>query len=134
MLKIKLTRFIAVRVLILCIMLSVVTIIWVESRWFTLAGLIFGSAFGVIKFGSFAWFFSRISTGIRNPALKSSLTKKGLTGFLINQIIIFPLLLAAYLLDRWFFIGLVTGILLVPFVLMINCVTEVLNITCNNFE
>lgn len=134
MLKVKLANFIAKRVLICCILLSTIVLIWFEARWFTLSGLIFGSAYGVVKFGSFAWIFNRIGSSEASAVHKSKLAKEGMLGLLINQILIFPLLLAAYFLNHWFFTGFVAGILLVPFVLMLNSVTEALKITDNNFE
>ena len=134
MLKNKLANFIAKRVLICCILLSIIVLIMLEYKWHVLVGLLLGSVFSVLKFGSYTWIFQRIISAAASPARKTKSARSGMLGFLINQIIIFPLLLAAYFLNQWFFAGIVAGILLVPFVIMINSVTEALKITGNNFE
>lgn len=134
MLKNKLANFVAKRVLICCLFLSIIVLIWLEHRWFTLLGLLLGSAFSITKFGSYTWIFKRIVSDAAGPAQKAHSARSGMLGFLVNQIVIFPLLLAAFFVDQWFFTGMVAGILLVPFVIMINCVTEALKITSNNFE
>lgn len=134
MLKNKLAIFIAKRVLICFILLSIIDVILLEQRWHVLVGLLAGSIFGVMKFGSYEWIFRRIISSALSPAQKSHSARSGMLGFLLNQIVIFPVLLAAYFLSRWFFAGIVAGILLVPFVIIVNCITEVLGITSNNFE
>lgn len=134
MLKNKLVNFIAKRVLICSILLSIIVLIWLEHKWYTLAGLLLGSVFSVMKFGSYTWIFKRIVSDAESSLRKAKPVKRSMLGFLANQIIVFPLLLAAYYLNQWFFIGVVAGVLLVPLVLMINCVTEALKITRNNFE
>ncbi len=134
MLKNKLAIFIAKRVLVCSALLSVMVLVWIEQRWYTLAGLLVGSAFSVMKFGSYTWIFKKIVSGAASSAQKTNSARSGMLAFLVNQIVIFPLLLAAYFLNHWFFAGMVAGILLVPFVIMVNCVTEALKITSNNFE
>ncbi len=134
MLKNKLANFIAKRVLICCTLLSIIVLMWLEHRWYTWFGLILGSAFSVMKFGSYTWIFTKIVSDAAGSAQKTHSARSGMLGFLANQIILFPLLLVAFFVDQWFFAGMVAGILLVPFVIMINCVTEVLKITSNNFE
>lgn len=134
MLKNKLASFIAKRVLICSILLSIIDLLWIEQRWYTLAGLLLGGAFSVLKFGSYTWIFKKIVSGAASPAQKTSSARSSMLAFLANQIILFPLLLAAYFINHWLFAGMVAGILLVPFVIMVNCVTEVLKITSNNFE
>ncbi|NJD03698.1 MAG: hypothetical protein FIA99_14135 [Ruminiclostridium sp.] len=134
MFKNKLASFMVKRVFICFILLSVIDMVLLEFRWHVLAGLILGSFFGVLKFGGYAWIFEKIVSTIVNPAQKTSSAKIGLFGFLVNQLLVFPLLLAAYFLNKWFFAGIVTGVLLVPFVIMLNSMTEALKITRNNFE
>lgn len=132
MLKNKMLVFMAKRVLICCILLSIIDMIWMKQRWSILAGLIVGSIFSVVKFGSYTWVLSKVAAvdnaQIKKPARSSILV------FFINQILLFPALLAAYFLNIWFFTGVVAGILLVPFAMMINCVTEASGISHNNFE
>ena len=134
MLKNKLVSFIAIRVLICCILLSIIDVILLEYRWHALAGLILGSVFGVLRFGSNTWIFEKIIPSAENTAEKSRKARMGMLGFLTNQILLLPVLFAAYFLNQWFFAGIVAGILLVPFVIMLNCITEFLNITSNNLS
>jgi fatty-acid desaturase len=54
--------------------------------------------------------------------------------FAISQLILLPLLFIAYFINQWVFAGFVTGILLVPLVIMINSITEAFGITKNHFE
>lgn len=134
MLKNKLASFIAKRVLICCILLSIIDLILLEHRWHVLVGLLLGSAFSVLKLSSYTWIFERIVHAATSTPQKTNSARSSMLGFLINQIILLPILFAAYFINQWFFTGIVVGILLVPFVIMINCVTETLKITNNNFE
>ena len=130
--KSKMAVFIAKRVLICYILLSIIDIVWMKQRWSILAGLSLGGILSIVKFGGNAWLIGRITSAgtpqTKNPA------KSGMLFFLINQLILLPVLFIAYFINTWFFAGIVAGILLVPFVIMINCVTEASGITHNNFE
>lgn len=97
-------------------------------------GLLLGSAVSVFKFGSYAWIFKRIESTAAGAEQKANLSRNSMFGFLANQVVILLLLFAAYFLNPWFFAGIVAGVLLVPFVIMINSITEALKITSNNFE
>lgn len=134
MLRNKMACFIAKRVLIWCSILSIIDIIWLKNRWYILVGLLIGGIISIVKFGSYIWVFKRVFA----PGIARNGGKAGASGsivaFALNQIILFPLLYLAYILNHWFFAGVVSGILLVPFVIMINCITEVCGITKNNFE
>lgn len=131
MLKNKMTCFMAKRVLLCFGILSIIDIIWFENRWFILAGLSAGGILSIVKFGSYVWIFGRILS----PSAAGRINAGGsIAVFAMNQLILLPLLYLAYVLNHWFFAGVVAGILLVPLVIMINCITEATGITKNNFE
>lgn len=139
MLKNKLANFVAKRVLICSVILSIIILVWLGQKWFALAGLLLGSALSIIKFGSYTWLFERILSAAANNSIATGSKRKSsarlsMLGFLANQIIVFPVLFAAYFLNQWFFAGITAGVLLVPFVIIVNCITEALKITSNNFE
>ena len=123
--------FIAKRVLLCFGILSITDIIWFESRWYILVGLFSGGILSVAKFGSYTWAFERILS----PNTAGRINAGGsITVFALNQLVLLPLLYLAYVLNHWLFAGFVAGILLVPLVIMINCITEATGITKNNFE
>ena len=133
MLKNKLANFIAKRVLVCGALLSVIDLIWIEQRWYALAGLIAGSIFCIVKFGSYSWIFGKIIAAATGNQ-KGNPVKTSTIGFLVNQAIVFPILLAAYYIHIWFFTGFIAGVLLLPLIIIVNCVTEVVGLTRNNFE
>lgn len=134
MLKNKLAKFVAKRVLICCIILSIIVVVVFEKRWYLLVGLLFGSLVSLAKLGSYAWVFGRIISANAGVTLKKTGASKSILVFAINQILLLPILYIAYKFSIWSFAGFITGILLVPFVIMINSVTEAIGVTKNNFE
>lgn len=133
MLKNKLAGFVAKRALIYCIILSIIDIIWFKERWFMLGGLLVGGALSVGKFGSYSWVFGKILAPGTTAGGKAA-AGTSISVFFLNQLILLPLLYLAYILNQWVFIGFVAGILLVPLVIMINCITEAIGITKNSFK
>lgn len=134
MLKSKLERFLAKRVLFIFLILSINCVVFINQRWFALAGLAIGGAFSILKLGSYVWIFSKIiSPDTGNEPLKHGVSKS-VINFVINQIIAIVVLFVSLKINQWFFIGTVAGILLIPFVILINSFTEALRITHNNFE
>ncbi len=134
MLKTKLERFIAKRVLICVILLTIIDLVLLEHKWFVLIGLIPGAIFSLAKFGSYAWVFGKILGVSSKAGLDKLAPGSSIAVFMLNQFILLPLLFIAYFLHQWIFIGFIAGILLVPFVVMINCMTEGIGITKNHFE
>lgn len=134
MLNRGLTVLIVKRVLICYILLSIIDVVLVKQRWLALFGLSVGAVFGVLKFISYSWVFGRIASGAAAGIRKGAGAGLGILVFAFNQILLLPLLFVAYKFDMWFFTGLVAGILLVPFAIMLNCLTEAIGITHNNFE
>lgn len=134
MFKSKLERFILKRVLICMILLSIFDITLFENRWLVFVGLIVGSILSIVKFGSNAWVFEGIFGTDENNGHKKLAPHSSVVVFAINQIILLPLLLLSYYISQWVFTGFIAGILVVPFVIMINSITEAFGITKNHFE
>jgi hypothetical protein len=132
LLKSKMAIFIEKRVLICFILVSIIDIVWIQQRWSVLIGLFSGGIISTMRFGSNTWIINRI-VSVNTPQSKNP-ARSSMLFFLVNQIILLPVLFTAYFINLWFFTGIVAGILLVPFVIMINCVTEASGITHNNFE
>jgi len=134
LLKSKLERFLAKKAVICLMLMSIIDIIAVKNRWLVLIGLVVGAILSVAKFGSYAWAFRRIIGIDQGDSSKRVGPGSSITVYVLNQLILLPLLFLIYLLNHWIFAGFVAGILIVPFVIMINSITEVLGITKNNFE
>ena len=134
MLKSKLEKFVAKRVLIFFIILSILNIVFNEERWYLLFGLMFGGIFSTFKFVAYAVVLKKALT-IESENRQVRLGKNSsLLTFIISQLILLPLLFLSLKFNQSFFTGIVIGILLVPFVIFINCITEILKLTHNNFE
>lgn len=134
MLKTKLEKFVAKRVLIYFMILAILDIVLMENKWYVLLGLFLGGMFSVLKFSSYSFVFSSMIASEIKGSGKSSPVRKSFIIFFINQLVLLPILYLALKYNQWFFIGVVAGILLVPLVILINCVTEPLKLTHNNFE
>lgn len=134
MLNKKFTALVAKRVLICYILLSIIDMVLIRQRWSALSGLSAGAVFGILKFGSYSWVFGRIASEIAAGTLKGTGAGLGVLVFAFNQVLLLPFLYLAYKLGMWLFTGFVAGILLVPFVIMLNCLTEAVGITHNDFE
>ena len=134
MFKSKIEQFVAKKAVICLVLLSIIDMIVMDYRWLVLGGLVLGAILSVAKFGSYAWVFDRICSMDQSGFSKKQAPGSSITVFMLNQLILLPLLFLAYFLNRWIFAGFVAGILIVPFVIMINSITEVLGITKNHFE
>lgn len=126
----KLWKFIAKRALVLFILLSTLNIVFMEERWFILAGMLLGGSFGVLKLGSM---ISTVSSLMLIPD-KPDKSKGVIVKFLINQAVTIMLLAVSISINLWFFAGMTAGVLLVPAAVFINNITEILGITHNNYE
>lgn len=134
MLKSKIEQFVAKKAVICLILLSIIDIIVIKNRWLVLTGLVVGTILSIVKFSGYAGVFRQICQTGRNTPPKSRTPIGSILVFILNQIILLPLLFLAYYLNQWLFAGFVAGILTVPFVLMVNSITEILGITKNHFE
>lgn len=129
-LKTKIEKFIAKRVLIVIGLLSIVTITVLQQRWMVLAGLFAGGIFSILRFGS----LSDMITSLLNGGNKQSVALRSVLSYVLSMITLVILMAASLLYNGWFAAGMITGILLVPFIIFINSLTEGLGITHNNFE
>ena len=130
----KLAVFIAKRVLICYILVSILDLVFMKQRWYILVGMFLGAVVSLIRFRSYGFVFGRIFLVNRVAAHKGISIIAGLSVFALNQLVLFPLLFIAYKYNVYFFAGVFTGILLLPFMLFVNCLTEAIGITHNNFE
>lgn len=129
MLGSPLEKFIAKRVLILAIIVYMISFAFIPHKLAILAGLITGTFFGILRFSTMARTFSDIIINSKTGAATISVIK-----YVINFILTIILICFSLIYSAWFFAGMITGILLVPFVIIINGITEGLGITHNNFE
>lgn len=134
MFKNKLFVFVLKRVLICFIVLSIIVMISIKQRWFAFAGIFSGGILSILRFGSSTAVFTRITAAVPGSAPVRHGAGVSVLVYVINQVILLPLIFVAYKLGQWFFSGFVAGILLVPFVVMLNSVTEILAITHNEFK
>lgn len=134
MFKTKLEKFVAKRSLIFFLILAILDIVLMKNRWYVLVGMMLGGIFSNLKFSSYAFVFSRIVASASGNSQHSNPIRNSLIIFIINQVVILPLLYIALKFNPWFFIGIVSGMLFVPILIFINCITEPLKITHNNFE
>jgi len=130
----KLEKFLAKRVVIYTLILIVMDFIILKNKWVSLIGLIIGAALSILKFSSYAMVFSKVISPIAGDKQYKHGAIKMTGNFIINQAIVILVLFISMLVSSWLFFGIATGILLVPFVIMVNIFTEALQITHNNYE
>jgi|GEM_PF-582440 len=124
----KLEIFVVKRITVWFFIFSVFGL-FLENRWYLLLGLFVGAAFCIFRFRSYAYVFQRATDKEigKRSVVKSILIFSG------NQLLLIVLLLIFYFWNRWIFGGFIGGVLLAPFVIVVNCITEVLGITNNHF-
>ena len=132
MFKSELEKFVATKAIALLMLFSILDIILLNSRWFVLIGITIGTVLSVFKFISYAWILRKTLCDSL-PCAKNRTVAKCIFVFTVNQLILLPFLFWAYFLNHWLFTGLIAGALSVPFVLMVNIITEALGITKNRF-
>lgn len=130
LLKNKLEKFVAKRVLISFAILSILDLIFIHRRWIVLLGLSIGGAFGLLRFGSMVATFSNLIC----RTAKDAAVKKSVLWYILNQGVLLILLATAAKFDLWLFAGLAAGILLVPFIMFIFGIAQGLGITHYDFE
>jgi hypothetical protein len=134
LLKSKLEKFLAKRVLFIFVVLTIYIMVCIRQKWFAFAGLAIGASLSILKLSSYVYIFSKIiSPENANESFKHG-ASKSVINFVLNQIIVLIVLFVSLKFNQWFFIGIVAGILLIPLAIVINSFTEALRITHNNFE
>ena len=129
----KISIFFAKRVIVLFILLAIITLIFIQERWFALAGLSIGTFFGIVRFDSNARSLLKPIPNISKRTIKKRIYI-GLLIMIIGRLLILPLLFITFKIDEILFFGTTIGLLLVNFTLVINSFTETLGITNNHFE
>ncbi len=130
----KLVVFIAKRVLICYIPMSIIDIALVKQRWIVLLGMLIGVFVSLIRFNSYGLVFERMFLANLEATRKGFSIIISLTIFIMNQLVLFFLLFIAYKVNPYLFAGIFTGVMLLPFMLFVNCLTEATGVTHNNFE
>jgi len=128
--KSSLGMFIIKRMLVLFSLLALLDVIFLRHRWMVLAGLSIGSIVSLVR-------FSTTSEVCQNLLVHKSCktdSLKGVFKYIFSQIFTILIMVVSIIQDKWLFIGLTAGILIVPAIVIINGITEGLSITKNNFE
>jgi len=145
---IKLFYFLYKRTIICYLLLAIADILFVTNKWPVLAGLTIGVLLNTIRFGTVAFLLNNITNREKNNEKCLTSEKNIINGrkinnagikaanifITLNHLIFLPMLYFSYLVGLYFFAGMVAGILVIPFIMFINGITEALNITHNNFS
>lgn len=130
MLNSKLERFIAKRVLIFLLILSILDIVFIDQRWIALAGLLIGGVMSLLRLNTMVKAFSRLL----GKATKQEAVTRNVLNYIVNMAAMIVLMVASIKYSLSLFAGVTVGVLLVPAVIFINSFTEALGLTHNNFE
>jgi hypothetical protein len=105
----------------------------IENRWPLFFGLAAGTVISAVKFcGTAAALAGFFGAAVQDGHGKSG-QRSAMVIFLINQIILLPLLFLAYYISLWVFWGFIAGVLAIPLLIMLNSITEAFGITRNHF-
>lgn len=126
----KIEKFVLKRVAVLIGILSVLNFIFINQKWLVFLGLVTGGGFALLRFCSLA---ATLRVLLAKES-KQIAVIKSIMNYLLNLLTLTALLVAALLFDRWFALGVVSGIFTVPLMILINNLTEGLGITHNNYE
>lgn len=125
----KLMPFVIKQIAVYLFMLSIV-ILFFNNRWALYLGLFAGSALSIIRLLSNAWIIQKAVKAVKNHCWQIIATA---ALFIVNQLLLLAVLYVFYKLNLWFFISLIAGVLLAPFTIIVNSITEALGITKNRF-
>lgn len=128
--KTGLERLIFRKALILLAISAVIFSVFFNSRFIIIAGLMAGSVFSIIRLKS----MTSALRGMMPGKNASGAVAKNILGFVIAQMVAVVLLLCASIINFGLFAGIAFGILIVPFSIFINALTESFGITHNHFE
>jgi thiamine transporter ThiT len=124
-----LMKFLIKRVIIFFVVLEIINLILLDQKWFVATGLICGTIFGILKFIYTSKFISHL-IGVEERFTSGRVFIK----FVLSQMTTMVLIAIAIKFNMWFFAGTLTGILLIPAVIMVNSITEALQISHNRFQ
>jgi hypothetical protein len=126
----KLSIFVLKRVVICAGVLTVVCIALTDLSWLAVAGLWLGSFLGVLRL--FA--NNRMLNGFVPKGIQERATVKSIILYIKGIMAAVAAMTASIAIDKWMFAGVVAGLLLSVFVIIVNIFTEFLGLTRNNFE
>jgi hypothetical protein len=125
----KLELFIAKRVLLVFMILSIISLVILEKRWLVFFGLFTSSAYSVLKFSMTYSLFYKVLSPVEDVRITGLIIVKYITAQFITVI----LLAASLWINIWLFAGIVAGVMIIPAIILINGITEALGITHNSY-
>lgn len=126
----KLEKFVAKRIIIILAVLSLVNLIFMRQKLVISAGLLAGSAVGMLRFSSLAGMLSKLLETDRSKNKWKFRLFTCISGYFLT----ISMLIISGKLNKWFFAGVVASILIIPAIIMVNCFTENFGLTNNHFE
>lgn len=126
----KLEKNIVKRAFFLYTLFTVAALVLCSHKYMFIMGLTAGSAFGVLRFASYAKTFSRILS----PDKVTGSAFRSICKVIINLALTVLLLVISLKFSQWMFFGVLAGTSAIPLAIVFNAVTEALGITNNNFE
>jgi hypothetical protein len=122
--------FIKTRVIVVYIVLIIISLIFFDKRGNIVIGLTCGSVFGILKYIGTSRLISNILLlGEKNFSLLKMFVK-----FLSTQTLTVLFMAVSISINKWSFLGVVAGILIIPLIILINSLTEALGLSHNNFQ
>ena len=100
-----------------------------SNRWFVLGGLLAGAFISIGRLSSNEWILKKTLKPSGGKSVAGSII-----AFTLSQLVMLPVVVLTYFIDVWALYGLVAGVLVVPFIIMMNSITEAFGITKNSFE
>lgn len=126
----KLEKFVVKRVFVFVIILGLFNLVFMRQKLVISAGLLTGSAIGVLRFKFLSVaFFKHLKNGSDDNG-----SKVWFIGYFTGCFLTIAALVISARLDKWFFAGVVASILIIPAIIMINGITEYFGLTNNHFE
>jgi hypothetical protein len=122
--------FILKRTLVLFALLALLDVTFFEQRWLILAGLTTGCVVSLMRYNATSALYKKILSHEEHMANALKMVFK----YIFSQIFTILIMIVSLMQNRWFFMGITAGILLVPLTIFINGITEGLGITKNKFE
>lgn len=125
----QLERFITKRMLILFSILTILDSALLDNKLLFFVGLVLGSLLSLLRF----FIMGNALTGLLTLKSESN-NKKVIIKYIVSQLVALIFFVLAIIVNKWVLLGMMTGILIVPSVVLINSITEGLGLTHNNFE
>lgn len=131
LLRTRLERFITKSVLIVFVILSIAGMVCIENKYYFFFGLLAGTLLGILRFGAMSNTLSKLlqkSVCVKQPVFNNILF------IILNQLIVVAMLAISLAISIWFFAGMVSGVLSVPFVVFIYSILNGLGILKSYYD